>query len=54
MNKRKSFQIQNNIADNKNLNEVDKKEFYQFCSNKKLKNICIMNINNFNNKAGIT
>ena len=54
MNERKSFQIQNDIADNKNINKVDEKEFYQQYSNKKLEKICITNVNNLNNKAGIT
>ena len=55
MNKRRSFQIQKNIANNKNINKVDKKEFYQQqYSNKKLEKICIKNVKNLNSKAGIT
>jgi type II secretory pathway pseudopilin PulG len=50
MNERKSFQNQKNIADNKNMNYFNKKE----TSNKKLEKICITNVNNLNNKAGIT
>ena len=54
MNKRKSFQTQKNITNNKNMNYCNKREFYQQCSNKKLKKICITNVNYLNNKAGIT
>ena len=54
MNERKSFQIQNDSIDNRSANTVKKKKFYKQCSNKKFKNNCITNINNFNNKAGIT
>ena len=54
MNERKSFQIQRNITDNKNINKVDEKEVYQLYSNKIIASNCITNINNFNNKAGIT
>ena len=54
MNERRSFQTQKNIAYNKNINDGNKKEFYQQYSNKKLEKICITNINNLNNKAGIT
>ena len=55
MNERKLFQTQNNIANNKNINKVDKKEFYQQqYSNKKLEKICIKNVKKLNSKAGIT
>ena len=54
MNERKSFQNQKNIADNKNMNCSNEKIFYQQYSNKKLEKICITNVNNLNNKAGIT
>ena len=54
MNERRSFQAQKNIAYNKNINDGNKKQFYQQYSNKKLEKICITNINNLNNKAGIT
>ena len=54
MNERKLFQIQKNIADNKNMNNINEKEFYQQYSNNKLEKICITNVNNLNNKAGIT
>ena len=51
MNERRSFQIQNDSIDNNRANTVKKRRFYKQCSNK---NICITNINNFNNKSGIT
>ena len=54
MNERKSFKIQRNIDDNKNMNCRNEKIFYQQYSNKKLEKICITNVNNLNNKAGIT
>ena len=54
MNERKSFQILNDSIDTRSANTVKKRKVYKQCSNKKFKNICITNINNFNNKAGIT
>ena len=54
MNERKSFKTQRNIDDNKNMNCSNEKNFYQQYSNKKLEKICITNVNNLNNKAGIT
>ena len=54
MNERKSFKTQRNIDDNKNMNCSNEKIFYQQYSNKKLEKICITNVNNLNNKAGIT
>ena len=54
MNERRSFQTQKNIANNKNINKVNEKEFYQIYSNRKLEKIRITNANKLNNKAGIT
>ena len=56
MNKRRSFQIQNDSIDNRSANTVKERKFYKQCSNKNLEKICItkMNINDFNNKSGIT
>ena len=41
MNERKSFQTQKNTDDNKNINKVNEKEFYQQSSNKKIKKILL-------------
>ena len=56
MNERKSFQIQNDIIDNRVANTVKKRKFCKQCSNKNLEKIGMskMNISDFNNKAGIT
>ena len=54
MNERKSFQIQKNIADNKNMIYGNKKEFYQQYNKKKSNEVSKKDIKNLKNKNGIT
>ena len=54
MNERKSFQIQKNIADNKNMIYGNKKEFYQQYNKKKSNEVSKKDIKSLKNKNGIT